>query len=302
MLVAWFGGTKEQHSDVGIWLSDRFEARWSPPRRVAKINDQPHWNPVLFRDPAGVVHLYFKVGPSARQWWTWLMRSNDDGATWSEPVELVQRDDRPRGPVKNKPIVLADGTWLAPSSIETDTPGAGDEGAWNVFVDRSEDGGRTWRAGDLISMDRADFAGLGVIQPTLWESQPDHVHMLMRSTCGRICRSDSVDGGRTWSTVYATDLPNNNSGLDLAKLDDGALALVYNPVEANWGARSPLTIALSHDNGLTWPDRLDIETGDGEFSYPAIIATRKGMAVTYTWKRQRIAYWHGSVEHVRAAR
>jgi len=287
-LVAWFGGTHEGHDDVGIWAADRSEGGWSKPRLLAKAAPQPHWNPVLFRAPQGQVLLFFKVGPTVPTWHTWTMTSDDDGRTWSDPHELVPGDDLPRGPVKNKPIVLSDGTWMAPSSTETDD-------TWDVFVDRTEDGGRTWRAGELVVRDRTEFEGKGVIQPTLWESEPGCVHMLMRSTCGRICRSDSRDGGLTWSPIYRTDLPNNNSGIDLARLSSGTLVLVHNPVSENWGPRTPLSVSLSTDNGHSWRQRRDIETGPGEFSYPAVIPTREGLALTYTWRRERIAFWQGSI-------
>jgi predicted neuraminidase len=326
-LVAWFGGTHEGHDDVGIWAADRSEVGWSSPRLLAKVAPEPHWNPVLFRAPAvadaprdsaeaasslsrrrkplapppklrrsreggwrrrGEVHLFFKVGPTVPTWHTWAMISDDDGRTWGAPHELVPGDRLPRGPVKNKPIVLSDGAWLAPGSVETDA-------AWDVFVDRSEDGGETWRAGGLVARDRAGFEGKGVIQPTIWESEPGCVHMLMRSTCGRICRSDSRDGGLTWSPIYRTDLPNNNSGIDLARLSDGTLVLVYNAVNQNWGRRSPLSVALSTDNGNSWCRPRDLETGPGEYSYPAVIPTAEGWALTYTCRRERIAFWQGSI-------
>ena len=193
--------------------------------------------------------------------------------------------------MKIKPLPLSDGTWLAPNSVWAD-------GRWNVLVGRSTDEGLTWQRGEPVPLDHSKFPGLGVIQPALWESGPGHVHMLLRGTSGFVCRSDSRDGGRTWSPVAATDLRHSNTGMDLAKLEDGTLALVFNPCAAP--ARSPLTLALSSDNGRTWPRRLDLETGPGEFSYPAIISTRVGMAITYTWNRERIAFWHGSVERVPA--
>jgi predicted neuraminidase len=292
ILAAWFGGTHERHPDVGIWVADRSESTWSVPRLAIKINNLPHWNPVLFRAPNGDVLLFFKVGPNCMDWQTWVAVSTDDGKTWSPPRELVPGADRARGPVKNKLIVLADGAWLAPNSIETPE-------SWDVFTERSEDNGQTWTASDLVPRVREGWQGKGVIQPTLWESQPGRVHMLMRSTCGAICRSDSNDGGRTWSRLYPTALPNNNSGLDLACLADGVLALVYNHVAGGIGApRTPLSLALSFDNGQTWPRRLDLETQPGEYSYPAIIPTVSGMAITYTWKRERIVFWAGSLEQV----
>jgi predicted neuraminidase len=288
-LAAWFAGSREGRPDVAVWGATRRGGRWSAPRLLAKVADCAHWNPVLFRAPAGEVHLFFKVGETIPAWETWRQISRDDGETWGEPEPLVTGGRGGRGPVKNKPIVLSDGAWLAPASIEG-------EGRWDAFVDRSEDDGRTWIASDLIPLHRASHAGLGVIQPTLWESAPGQVHMLLRSTSGRVCRSDSADGGRTWSAVYPTALPNNNSGLDLARLPSGALALAYNPVAGDWAARTPLSISLSLDNGATWPRRLDLETEAGEYSYPAIIATgADGLAVTYTWRRERVAFWSGAV-------
>ncbi len=122
--------------------------------------------------------------------------------------------------------------------------------------------------------------------------------MLLRSSAGVICRSDSRDFGKSWSEVYKTTLPNPNSGIDVTKLDDGTLVLAYNPDDKNWGERNPMTLAVSNDNGATWPTIMDIETGikGDEFSYPSIIHVGDTVAVTYTWKRQRIAFWLGKVD------
>jgi predicted neuraminidase len=288
-LVAWFAGTHEKHDDVGIWLSKGDFLHWSKPVEIAKIREEPHWNPVLFRTPSNEIILYFKVGKSIDTWETWFMISADNGKSWSSPRELVPGDKGGRGPVRNKVIVLSDGTWLAPASNEL-------KGVWNAFVDRSEDGGKTWHATSFLTF--ADsIPGEGVIQPTLWESSPGKVSMLLRSSAGVICRSDSEDHGRTWSPVYKTKLPNPNSGIDQAKMENGDLLLLFNEDGKNWGPRRPLVLALSQDNGKTWQKKMSIETGvDGdEFSYPAIINFGDSVAFTYTWKRQRIAFWKGKV-------
>ena len=135
LLCAWFGGEEEKADDVAIWLS-RFENNvWSMPVKVAKVNETAHWNPVLFRDPARGTYLFFKVGREIPFWETNWTQTKDDGHTWSEPLELVAHDQGGRAPVKNKPIVLSDGTWLAGASTEYK--------GWKAFADRSQDGGRT---------------------------------------------------------------------------------------------------------------------------------------------------------------
>lgn len=289
-IVAWFGGTHEKHDDVGIWLSKGNAKGWTAPVEVAKIREEPHWNPVLFKTPTGEIVLFFKVGKTIDEWETWVMRSSDNGTTWSKPEELVKGDRGGRGPVRNKPIILSDGTWLAGASNET-------KGVWNAFVDRSEDAGKSWKASNYLSLNRKEILNEGIIQPTLWESTSGHVHMLLRSSTGSICRSDSDDYGKTWTPVYKTSLPNPNSGIDVTRISGNVLALVFNPDNQNWGERKQLSIAISRDNGLTWTTAIDIEAGvpGDEFSYPAIISMHDTIAVSYTWKRQNITFWSGVV-------
>lgn len=302
LLAAWFGGTHEKHPDVAIWSSCRHaDGSWTTPAKIADEPDLPHWNPVLADGGDDSVVLFYKVGPNCREWRTRTKHSADGGATWGthdEPSPLSDAAGRayPVGPVRNNLIVLSDGTWLAPTSRETETE-------WDAAVTLSRDRGRTWELA-TIPLDHGTFAGKGVIQPTAWESEPGRVHVLLRSTAGFVARSDSSDGGRTWSPVQLTDLPNNNSGIDLASLPGGALILCSNPVGADWGARTPLVLSRSNDNGRTWRRIATLEdegSGDEacpasaadrertEFSYPAIVAAGgEDVVVSYTWKRERI--------------
>lgn len=310
-LAAWFAGTKEKNPDTGIWGSTCRNGKWSEPRLLQKINGEAHWNPVLHREETtGRVHLWFKAWPTIPGWKTFHTTSDDQGETWRTPEPFLEADyPLPRGPVKNKLIVLSDGTWVngfsdeikvaKPSDgvVTSRTTKSGEE--WRLYTERSTDGGKTWEPWTQIAIDHSVIINGGAIQPTLWESRPGHVHLLARTTAGFMGRSDSTDAGRTWSPLRLTDMPNNNSGLDLSRLKDGTLALMCNPVQGNWAARSPLSLLLSHDNGETWTHRLDLETEKGEFSYPAIITTSDGgLAVTYTWNRRKISFWRGSAADV----
>ena len=284
--VAWFQGSKEGRGDVAIYGTRRDAAgSWEAPRPWAKVNGLPHWNPVLFSPDGQNLTLFFKVGGRCDQWQTWVQHSSDLGRNWSPPTELVPGAENARGPVKNKPIRLSDGSILAGNSRE-------DQRKWRVFTDRSTDGGKSWTASAEIPQEHAKD-DLGVIQPTLWESAPGRVHMLVRSSSDLIWRSDSRDYGRTWAPLYPTTLPNNNSGIDLAKGDD-ALVLAFNNTSGNWTVRTPLTLAASRDNGQSWQSLLDLETADGEYSYPAVIPLGGGrFAGTYTNRRKTITFWLG---------
>ena len=107
MIAAFFSGSAEGASDVGIWLSDRHESGWSAPRQVASAEGgHPCWNPVLFGIPHGPLLLFYKVGPNCADWWAMLTVSHDGGRTWSHSQPLPART---WGPIRNKPVLLADG-------------------------------------------------------------------------------------------------------------------------------------------------------------------------------------------------
>lgn len=301
VLAAWFGGTEEGSKDVAIWAAIRSGGAWSKPVEVVRHAGIPTWNPVLFvpqpneLGPSGFpeVLMYYRVGGTIPRWRSNVMASTDGGQTWSEPKPLP---DGILGPIKNKPIRLSDGAWLAGSSVETE------EHEWFCVMERSDDRGRTWTASAKIALQ----APHGVIQPTLWESEPGRVHALLRTKGPRrVARTDSEDGGRTWCEPYLIDLPHNNSGLDVAAVTSVGvageeapsapplLALAYNPVETG---RTPLVLALSADNGATWPEQLVLEDRPGEYSYPAVIPIPGGVAVVHTHNRIRIHYSEVRIE------
>lgn len=133
-----------------------------------------------------------------------------------------------RGPVKNKPIVLADGTIIAPASLETP------HGEWNCFTDRSVDHGETWQRSEPAGIDRQSWPGEGAIQPSLISVGPGKMTMLTRSSAGYVARSDSHDEGKSWGQMYLTSLLNNNSGMDAVRLENGTWLVAHNPVQQRW--------------------------------------------------------------------
>jgi cyclophilin family peptidyl-prolyl cis-trans isomerase/predicted neuraminidase len=263
---------------VGIWLSRKDRAGWSAPVEVAGGVDaegrrEPCWNPVLFRPSGGPLLLFFKVGPSPSRWRGMMMRSLDDGRTWTEPAPLP---DGILGPAKNHPLERADGTILCGSSTEQD--------GWRVHFETTKDKGTTWAATPPIN----DGKSAGLIQPALLREGTRWIIALMRSNAGRVYESRSADGGETWTPPAPTVFPNPNSGLDAVTLRDGRHVLAYNPVTEGRGS---LAVALSED-GKTWDRVLTLEEEKGaEFSYPAVVQARDGLVhVTYTWKRRTIKH------------
>ena len=285
LVAAWFGGTHERHKDVGIWLSHYENKKWSEATEVANgvENDTlryPCWNPVLFQMPKAELLLFYKVGLSPSTWWGMLKRSTDGGKTWSEAERLP---DGILGPIKNKPVLLSDGTLLCPSSSEHD--------GWRVHFETTKDAGKTWRKTEPIN----DGLKYSVIQPSVLFHKNGNLQIMCRSKNGFVLSSFSDDLGKSWSDFEPTSLKNPNSGTDALTLKNGKQLIVYNDAgtsKAHWGGeRSPINVAIS-DDGKTWKPLLILEHEPGaEFSYPAVIQTKDGKVhITYTWKRQKIKH------------
>jgi predicted neuraminidase len=283
LVTAWFGGTREGAPDVGIWLSRHERGRWTAPVEVATGvqpggRRHPCWNPVLFEGPDGTLTLFYKVGPSPQTWWGMIRTSHDAGKTWSDARRLP---DGILGPIKNKPVQLADGTVIAGSSTEsTDRPSV-----WRVHFERTTDGGLTWTS--VFPRAATDGSSIDAIQPSILVHPGGALQAVGRTRSQRVFETWSTDFGRTWTPITLTSLPNPNSGIDAVTLRDGRHLIVYNRTTQG---RTPLNVAVSRD-GRTWNDARVLENEAGEYSYPAVIQTADARVhITYTWRRQHIKH------------
>ncbi|MEO5889843.1 MAG: sialidase family protein [Ferruginibacter sp.] len=285
LMATFFGGSDEGEKDVNIWLATKKGKTWENPVSVADgiINDSvryPCWNPVLFKTREGKLFLFYKVGPNPREWWGMQKTSVDLGKTWGAPERLP---GRVLGPIKNKPVQLADGSILSPSSVEEKN------NRWTVHMEKSGDLTKTW---EIIPVDSA--APFEVIQPTILIYPGERLQILCRSGQDKIIQSWSDDKGKSWGPLSNTNLPNPNSGIDAVTLKNGLQLLVYNPTVKgeNWfNNRGKLNVAISKD-GISWKDIFVLENGEKEeFSYPAVIQAEDGRVhITYTYDRKNVKH------------
>lgn len=291
MAAAWFGGTEERDPDVGIWFSRKTTTGWTTPVEVAngvqsEGNRYPTWNPVLFQAPDdGPLLLFYKTGPSPQAWWGLVRTSADNGESWSEETRLP---DGILGPIRAKPVLLADSSLLAGSSTEHD--------GWVVHMERL----RNPRSDNMWTLDYLadstswdivkslnDPEQIGAIQPTILVHGSKRIQILCRSVQGVITEAWSDDGGASWKTMHETALPNPSAGIDALKLQDGRFLLIYNPTREG---REKLGLAVSKD-GKQWTSVTLLEHAAGEYSYPAMVQSADGnIHITYTWRREKIKY------------
>ncbi len=280
LIAAWFGGTDEREPDVGIWVARREGDKWTAPVEVANgvvgpTERYPTWNPVLFQPKGGPLLLFYKVGPTPKEWWGMVTTSGDAGMTWSKPTRLPGGII---GPVKNKPVQLANGDIVSGSSTEHD--------GWRVHFERSTDNGRTWQATPPVN----DGKQIMAIQPSILVHKDGRLQAIGRTRRSGVFQVWSDDQGKTWGEMTPLGMPNPSAGTDAVTLADGRHLLVYNH-NPEYDGRSPLNVAVS-DDGVHWQAALVLENDPGlEFSYPAVIQSADGLVhVTYTWHRDRIKH------------
>jgi predicted neuraminidase len=284
LVASWFGGSYEKHPDVGIWVSRNENGEWTKPEEVVNgiQNDTlryPTWNPVLHYENNKLV-LFYKVGPDCSYWWGEMKTSDDFGKTWSNATRFP---DIIWGPIRNKAVLLDNGTLLCPSSTEYD--------GWRVHMEWTSDLGKTWQRTEALN----DGDTLSAIQPTILVHPGGKLQILCRTRNGRIYSAWSDDRGETWTKLEPTELPNNNSGIDAVTLKDGRHLLVYNHIDRskNEGKRNKLHLAISKD-GINWEAVALLENDENiehEYSYPAIIQSESGtLHITYTWRRELIKH------------
>ncbi|WP_269237618.1 sialidase family protein [Flavobacterium flavigenum] len=289
LVASWFGGSHERHPDVCIYVAIKPKGtdKWGEAVKVADgvMPDGtrfPTWNPVLYQIPGGDLMLFYKIGPKPSEWWGVYRTSSDGGKTWSDKIDMPSKDFL--GPIKNKPVLLSNGTVLLPSSTEGN--------GWHLRMESTPDFGKTWVMGDTISRGKQK---INAIQPSILFHKDGSIQAIGRTKNRAIFSTFSKDNGKTWTPLELIGLPNNNSGTDAVTLKNGKHLLVYNhvlpPGKEAKGPRTPLNLSIS-DDGINWNAVLVLEDSKiSQYSYPSIIQSSDGMVhIVYTWRRQKLKY------------
>jgi predicted neuraminidase len=174
------------------------------------------------------------------------------------------------------PVPLKDGSFIVPLANENFNLAA-------MAITR--DGGETWTFSRPVP-------GLGVTQPSIAQMRDGRLLAFFRDATSvhRIHRSESSDGGLTWSAVTATTLLNPGGGIEAIALASGELAVIYNDKESS--PRDCLAVSISSDEGRTWTWTRHLENTPGQrFDYPSIVQGRDGLLhATYSYNLKTIKH------------
>ncbi|WP_426957048.1 sialidase family protein [Muricoccus radiodurans] len=293
----WFGGTQEGVPDISVQFSRlaRGSDIWTAPVQLSDDPTRSEQNPLLFPAPDGTLWLIWTAQISGNQDTATVRcrKSRDNGGSWG-PIETMFGPRADGGTFMRQPmVVLENGDWLLPIWVCLTTPGkkwVGDKDYSAVKI--SSDQGRTWTE---VAVPDSE----GCVHMSVLDLKDGSLVAFYRSRwADNVYVSRSTDLGRSWTAPERTELPNNNSSIQAARLANGHIAMVLNessaadaterrlslyddiegeegddraepaPVEGVrstfWGVpRAPMTLAISEDGGRTWPRRRNLETGDG---------------------------------------
>jgi len=280
--IAYYGGSGEYGDDTAVYGSrlTTGETQWTIPKVIANTPDRGEGNPVVWQAPDGRVWLFY-VNRYGKTWSHARVKGklSDDGATtWSDSFMLTFEEGTM---VRGQPIVLNNGDYLLPMYHETGEDREKSEATTCSYFMRYNPKTKAWTETNRIK------SPTGNLQAQVVQLTDKYVIAYLRrggdylpTDCGYMLRSESRDGGYTWSDAVETEFPNPNSAIDFIKLRNGHLLLIYNN---SMNDRTPLTVAVSTDGDRTYPYRRDIAGGDNTFAYPYAIQTRDGkIHVIYT--------------------
>ena len=275
LFLVYYGGQDEYAVDTGVFGTRlrKGESRWTSPRLLARDPFRSVGNGVIWQAPDGLVWLFYVVR-WGETWCTSRIQakvSADGAETWSDSFVITEEAGTL---ARGRPIVLDTGEYLLPIYLETgDDPERVGAESCSRFL-RFDPVRKTWQNSGIIR------SAKGNIQPAVVQMTSDYLIAYCRRgggyepvTDGYVIRSESRDGGHTWSNGSDTEFPNPNAAIDFLKLSSGALLLVFND---SMNERTPLTAALSLDDDRTWPYRRNIAEGPFDYGYPFAIQTADG--------------------------
>ena len=336
LACVWMAGGGEGTAGMSVVMSllQSESGSWLTPQHISQDDQRSEQNPLLFVSDTHLhlIHSAQRVrDPNDFNWkgkettfsmqWTAALRLQtldlnqldpDVSASWgisawSSCQDLLEQPCFCRHP----PVLLGNDQWLLPVYRSLEAGGIFGHDHSEVLP-LSVDG--------LVSGPaRAVPDSTGRVHGSIVPSQNDHrwLQFFRSRLADRIYRSFSDDHGNTWSSPESIDLPSNNSSIHAVRLVSRRLAIVFNRFcfepdseqpqawgEANWPrTRWPLSIALSEDDGDSWPWIRDIDPGfgfcgaknwtlNGQLAYPSLVEGRPGeLHVTYSWAgREAIRY------------
>jgi len=301
----WYGGSREGARDVAIYSAvfDPSSSAWGP-QEIATTREETArdlgryvkklGNPVVARDSRGRLWLFY-VSVSLGGWSGSAVNfriSEDDGASFGPARRIVTSPFLNLGTLVRGPAVsFEDGTLGLPVYHEL-------LGKFGELLRISEEG-------EVLGKIRLSH-GRSSLQPVVVPLARLEAVAFLRSSGSsprRVLSVATEDGGRTWSDLAPTELPNPDAAVAAIRTSRGEILIAFNDSEVD---RSNLKLAVSRDGGRSFETLLTVvpplgDAASPELAYPWLLESSDGaLHLLYSWNRSRIVHvrfrWSASTE------
>lgn len=275
---------------ISARISSDNGASWQPKFTLMKNqwkNNVKH--PNLIRTKSGEV-LFFCVGwDSMAQRNVFLRRSNDDCETWSEIQQISKSGFH--GNNHGRAITLKSNRILLPTQgVIGGKPYKGSESQFESWVYYSDDDFKTWKKSTTMFV-----PGRGAEEPCIVELKNGRLLCFLRNTLGYIHKAYSDDQGQTWTKPVPTILTSPDVESLIVRIPEtGDILAIWNNNKSFTGfPRTPLSMAISKDEGETWILTKDIDRRSNfDLAYPFVWFDQQDVWISY-YSRSRL-WGHGS--------
>ncbi len=296
------GHDGDRRNVVAAIRSDDDGATWSEPQVLKRLADQSAWAPSMIVH-GGQAHIFWFSSRDGHRYRkvNHLLSTGADGRTFTEDREILAGWNGPRGVDVRHGAVLRDGRVLLPIAW-LDPVGDFDPDTWADPGTKTRYGNFGWggiaqnnvycvgvmeanaaftaftRHGRVCKrMPGWEIPGVPFFENAIADLDGGRLAMLIRADLtNRLWRTDSADGGETWSEPEPTDIPNPGSKPRLINLPDGRIVLFHNPNEKDYDDvtahghkyRTPLDMWISEDGMRTWSRKETLVAKPALAQYP----------------------------------
>lgn len=284
LLLAWTrfysGGADASPAHIAAMTSKDGGRTWSKPYVIQENTGKQNVMSVsLIRLKSGKIGMYYLEKNSNSDLQVFARYSNDEAKTWTPPARVTPGDGYH---IMNNDRVIqtSTGRILCPICY---SPDIGSKSPLVVFCMYSDDEGKTWHRS--VSDLKAPMAG--AMEPGVVELANGELLMLIRTQTGCQYRSVSKNKGMTWSKAVPTEIKSPCAPATVKRIPGSKdLLLVWNdnyePDHPGFGKRTPLTAAISHNNGKTWTHVKNIESDPTHtYAYTSILFVKDRVLLTY---------------------
>jgi len=278
------------HSDGGkrfqLWLS-RLAANdhhWTPPFSLDHVPGPAEAAFTLFTSAYGTIWAMWPSGDTGGTPHLVARASAERGHSWHTPEAIAAQSG---WQVRNRPAHARNGDIVLPIYD-------GRERSCHVIASDDESGSWVRRGPIPANEEASPFSLVAAKDGSLIAfGGPGSAEGK------RLWRSVSRDGGLRWTDAQPLEITSAGGPLDCIRLESGALALAWNNGGETGG---PLTLALSTDNGQTWPVKRRLETEQAA-TCPSLYGCADGrIHVVSVWNRARIGQTVVNEEWIRGSR